>query len=150
HFAESAALFRAVLRIEPENGNVMNLLGYAEAYAGNLEAARKAIEDYGRNEAQKTNALDSLGEVHFLHGRFTDAEKYFLQANESNRAFLGGTELLKAAYAHWLAGDLKGADAIAGRYFDVRKNDRLVAWREASWLYSTGRREQAIAKLKTL
>jgi hypothetical protein len=88
--------------------------------------------------------------VHFLAGKFADAEKYFLQAHEKDAAFHGGAGLLKAAYAHWLGGDLAGADAIHGRYVKFRAglHDPLGAWREAVWLYSTGRRTEAEEKVK--
>lgn len=107
------------------------------------------MEEYGRQPGQATNAFDSLGEVHFMNGRFTDAEKYFLQAAAREPDFLQGRTLLKAAYAHWLSGDLPGADAIARRYFEARasRNDPNIAWREATWLYATGRAEPALKKL---
>ena len=147
-FRAAAAAFQKILALDPENSGIMNSLGYAEAGAGDLDAARKTLEEYGKQAGQKANSLDSLGEAYFMNGRFADAEKYFLQAHEANPAFLAGDDLQKAAYAHWLAGDLKGADALMKRYLDLRANDPLRAWRDAAWLYSTGRREQAVAELQ--
>jgi len=149
NFSGAANLYRQIIEKEPENTAAMLALGYAQAFAGDLDAARKTFEKYGTHEGQKSNSLDSIGEAYFMNGRFADAEKYFLEAHQSNPAFLGGEDLLKAAYARWLAGDLKGADAIMIRYLDFRRQSRdpLVAWREASWQYATGRRELA---LKTL
>ena len=150
-YAAAADLYRNILRLEPDNAPAMNSLGYAEAFAGNLEPARRAFEDYRKQPGQEPNALDSLGEAHFMNGRFKDAEKYFLQAHERDAAFLAGADLLKAAYAHWLGGDLNGADGLMRQYLQFRGNlrDPLLAWREAVWLYSTGRREQATAKLES-
>ena len=56
---------------------------------------------------------------------------------------------MKAAYAHWLGGDLAGADGLMRKYLDLltAANDRQVVWREATWLYATGRRDQALAML---
>ncbi len=87
--------------------------------------------------------------MYFVNGRFADAEKYFLEAHDSNPGFLAGADLFKAAYARWLAGDLKGADAIMARYLDFRRQarDSLIAWREASWDYATGRRDLAMNKI---
>ncbi|HLX45146.1 MAG TPA: hypothetical protein VKR43_16985 [Bryobacteraceae bacterium] len=149
HFPEAVRYFKGVLRAEPGDFGVLNLLGYAQAYAGDLEAAKKSLEQYGTAAGQKTNALDSLGEVYFIRGRFADAEKYFLQAFQSDASFADGAELKKAAMARWLTGDLKGADEQMGRYLDARRNahDPLVAWREATWDFITGRRDQAMAKL---
>lgn len=153
-FQAAAQHFRAVLALQPANADVMNTLGYAEGEAGNIDAARKTLEEYGKLPNQATNSLDSLGEVHFMNGRFADAEKYFTQAFAREPAFLEGRTLLKSAYARWLAGDLAGADAIAGRYFEAHQsqNDATVArqegaWREAVWLYTTGRRGPAEKKL---
>ena len=57
--------------------------------------------------------------------------------------------MLKAAYAHWLGGDIEGADALMDKYLELRakQNDPLAVWRKAVWLYATGRREQALAEL---
>lgn len=144
-FAAAAGLYRQILAREPSNASAMLALGYAEAFAGDVDAARRTFDQYGKSEGQKTNSLDSLGEMYFMNGHFTDAEKAFLRAHESNPNFLSGADLLKAAYAHWLGGDLKGADAIMNRYLDFRRNmrDPLVAWREACWDFSTGRRDLA-------
>jgi tetratricopeptide (TPR) repeat protein len=149
-FTAAADLYRKILAVDPGNSVAMNSLGYAEASAGNVDAAVKALEQYGKSVDQSTNALDSLGEVHFMNGRFAEAERYFQQAYRRDPRFLGGATLMKAAYAHWLAGDLAGADAIFKRFVEDRMNqkDATAAWREANWLYTTGRREQAVAKLK--
>ncbi len=148
-FSAAASDYRRVLTMEPTNANAMNGLGYAEGEAGNLEAAKKALEQYGRQPDQGTNSLDSLGEVHFMNRRFAEAEKYFSQASARDPGFLNGAPLLKAAYARWLGGDLTGADAILQRYLDARaaQKDPAVAWSKAQWLYATGRREQALAQL---
>jgi tetratricopeptide (TPR) repeat protein len=148
-FSAAAGLYRRILEIDPASAVAMNSLGYAEANAGHLDAAAKALQQYGKSLDQSTNSLDSLGEVYFLNGRFTEAERYFQQAYRRDPRFLAGSTLMKAAYAHWLGGDLAGADAIFQRYRDDRRNqkDMSAVWREATWLYATGRREQGIAKL---
>jgi tetratricopeptide (TPR) repeat protein len=162
HFQEAAGHYRELLQLEPANAGVMNSLGYAQGFAGDLDGARKTFDEYGQQPGQKANSLDSLGEVYFMHGKFAEAEKYFLDAHQSNPALAAGGDLLKAAYAHWLTSpddhrDVKGSDAIMARYLEFRRNqkDPLVAWREASWLYATGlystaRRDQAIAKLAAI
>ncbi len=149
-FAGASEQYRSLLRLNPRDVQAMNSLGYAEAYAGNLDAARKVLDQYGREPGQKSNSLDSLGEVFFLHGQFKEAEKYFLQSHEADPKLLSGGALRKAAYARWLGGDLKGADAIMHRYLEFRANlhDSVVDWREAVWDYETGRRDQAIGKLQ--
>jgi len=148
-FSAAVEVFKNILKVDPENVGVMNSLGYAQAYAADLNAAVKTLDAYGKLPDQRTNSLDSLGEAYFMNGRFGEAEKYFLQAYDSNHGFLGGADLMKAAYAHWLAGDLKGADGLMTRYLETRRADPVNAWREAVWDYATGRRDQAIAKLKS-
>ena len=129
-FSVAAEVFNKIVKVDPENVGAMNSLGYAQLYAGDLAGAVKTLEAYGRLPDQKTNSLDSLGEAFFMNGRFAEAEKYFLQAYDSNHAFLGGADLLKAAYARWLAGDLKGADGLMTRYLETRRTDPLNAWRK--------------------
>jgi hypothetical protein len=60
--------------------------------------------------------------------------------------------LLKAAYAHWLQGDLAGADQQFSQYLAFRnqQKDPLVPWRQAVWEYSTGRAAAALARLSTV
>ncbi len=159
HFAEAASAYRDAIRA---NGlNLKNPLGYAEALAGNLDAARKAFEEYGREPGQGVNALDSLGEAFFINGKFNEAEHAFLEAYAKDPAFLNGATLWKAAHARWLNGEangaglngagLNGADALLEKYWDsrVKAHDPLVVWRRANWLYATARREQAVMLLMT-
>jgi Tfp pilus assembly protein PilF len=142
-------LYRRVLAIDPGNADALNSLGYAEGESGDLEAAKKTFEAYGQVPNQANNGLDSLGEVYFMNGRFAEAEKYFAQVSARDPNFLKGAPLMKAAYAHWLDGDLAGADGLMQKYvaFLSKQNDPLVAWREAVWFYATGRSEQAMAAL---
>lgn len=67
-------------------------------------------------------------------------------------ALLAGGDLLKAAYAHWLQGDLPGADKIFNQYLNFRtqQKDVLIPWRQAVWEYSTGRQPAAMARLSNI
>ncbi|HUA83160.1 MAG TPA: tetratricopeptide repeat protein [Bryobacteraceae bacterium] len=159
-FPAAAATFQKILAMDPGSAAAMNSLGYAQAMAGELDAAAKSLDNYGKQPGQKINALDSLGEAYFLNGRFPQAERSFLQAYQQDPSFLAGADLYKAAVARWLSGDLPGADAMFKRFLDSHSldshsldshsNDALRTWRQASWLYTTGRRQQAIAALATL
>jgi len=149
HFPEAVQFYQAILREDPDDVESWNLLGYAQAFAGDADAARKSLERYARDPAHTANALDSLGEAAFLNGRFPEAEKYFLEAHARSSALLGGGDLLKAAYARWLEGDLPGADQQFLQYLAFRnqQKDALIPWRQAVWEYSTGRAAAAIARL---
>ncbi|MDP8990190.1 MAG: tetratricopeptide repeat protein [Acidobacteriota bacterium] len=145
-FPAAEEFYRRALAIDPANGGALNGLGYAQGEAGDIDGAKKTLEQYGQKPEQAINALDSLGEVHFMNGRFADAEKYFAQASARQANFLNGGPLMKAAYAHWLGGDLAGADALMQKYL-ANQNDQKIVWRQAVWFYATGRRDQALAML---
>jgi tetratricopeptide (TPR) repeat protein len=149
-FAEAGRAFDQASLVDPSNSGYKNMAGYAQALAGNLDAARKDLEEYGRAADQAVNSLDSLGEANFINGKFADAQKSFLEAYAKSPTFLDGLPLWKAAHAVWLNGDLKGADELMERYLLTRAKakDPLLVWRRASWLYETGRKDQAIAELR--
>ena len=118
------------------------MLGYAEAFAGNLEQARQALKNYGAAAPEQNfNALDSLGEVNFFAGDFAAAETAFLAAQEKNPA---GEEWLKAAQARLMTGDLAGADKIFARF-----SKQLGLYQRAQWEFITGRRKSALRKVLT-
>jgi len=148
-FSQSAQFYQDVLRIEPEDIESWNLLGYAQAFAGDLEGARKSFERYGSDPVHAANALDSAGEAFFSRGKFTEAEKYFLQAHAKSSTLLSGDDLLKAAYSRWLQGDLPGADQQFAQYvaFRSQQKDPVLVWRQAVWEYATGRPDAAMSRL---
>ncbi len=151
NFAKSAVWYRRVLAMDPGNTAALNGLGYAEGEAGHLDIAAQVLQQYARLPNQANNALDSLGEIYFMNGRFAEAENYFSQAAARDPNFLDGAPVMKAAYAHWFAPahDQAGADAILRRYLENRAQhgDPAVIWRESTWLYATGRAKEAVARL---
>lgn len=151
-FDQAVQFYRTVLRLEPEDSSIYNSLGYAQCFAGDLAGARKSFEEYSRHPGQEANGFDSVGEVLFMAGQFGEAEKFFLQAHQANPALLNGADLQKAAYARWLSGDLREADAIFEKYLKYRSEhaDQTVVWRRAVWEYSTGRQPAAIDRLKAI
>ncbi len=146
-FASAADLFKSALALDPDNAGLLNELGYSESYKGNLDGARSALERYRAVMPHDPNSMDSLGEVHFFAGRFVEAERYFLEAQKLSPGFRGGVELLKAAQARFLGGNLNGADELYSQYDQLRRKagDPLVDTRKAQWLYITGRQKQAMA-----
>jgi Flp pilus assembly protein TadD len=149
-FALAEGDYKKILAVEPDNAEALNLLGYAYGFQGKISDAEAAYAHYGKLAGQEPNSFDSLGEVYFMNGKFAEAEKAFLRAHELNAALLAGGDLRKAAYARWLAGDLPGADKIFGRYLDFRAKmkDTAIEWQHAAWEYSTGRKDQAMARLQ--
>jgi tetratricopeptide (TPR) repeat protein len=149
-FALAERDYKKIVAEEPENGEALNKLGYEYGYQAKVREAEAAFTSYGKLPGQQPNSQDSLGEVYFMNGKFADAEKTFLRAHDLNAAFLTGGDLRKAAYAHWLGGDLAGADKLFARYLDFRAKlkDPTTEWQHAQWQFITGRKEQAIAEIE--
>jgi Flp pilus assembly protein TadD len=150
HFTDAAHAYQDLLLADPGSPDARNLLGYAQAFAGDLDGARKTFDAYGHQSAQAAvNALDSMGEGYFVNGKFDQAERAFLDAYGKDPAFIQGATLWKAAHARWLAGDLPRADKIMEQYWQLRAkvHDPLLAWCRANWLYETGRHDAAMELL---
>jgi tetratricopeptide (TPR) repeat protein len=148
-YTDAAENERKALALEPNDAVLLNELGYTEMYAGNLAAATKALDEYRKIRPADANPLDSLGDVNFSLGQLTAAEQYYRQASEKDNSFNNGGELMKAAHARLLTGDIGEADKIFNRYLEARKNakDPAVEFRRADWEFLSGRRRQAIARL---
>jgi tetratricopeptide (TPR) repeat protein len=148
-FAEAERSFRDLISLNPGDAGTLNTLGYVQALQGEIDRAKASFEEYGRQPGQSVNALDSLGEAMFLNGKFAEAQEAFLKSYRENPAFLDGAPLWKAAHARWLGGDLHAADELIKSYLDVRNRarDPLAVWRQATWLYETGRKEEAVAAI---
>jgi len=144
-FPDAIRSFQAAVHADAGDSEAWNQLGYAQCYAGDLPAAKQSMQEYAKLvPATEANGLDSLGEISFFLGDFTGAEKYFLEANQKATASAPGNELLKAAQARLMTGDVAGADALIGRPGVISDIDR------ARWEFITGRREQAIARLEKM
>jgi tetratricopeptide (TPR) repeat protein len=145
--------YETLARLDPEDSQAWNQLGYAYAYAQNLPAARRALERYRQLlPPEEANPFDSLGEVSFYLGDYSGAEHYFLQAHEKNPAEFAGGELIKAAQARLMLGDLPAGDAIFQRYLALLQHSQgaLAGYQQAQWEFLTGRRKAAIARLEKL
>jgi tetratricopeptide (TPR) repeat protein/TolB-like protein len=152
-FPNAVRNFEAIAKLDPEDPQAWNQLGYGYALAQNLPGARHALERYRQLlPPQEVNPLDSLGEVSFYLGDFSGAERYFLQAHEKNPGEFAGGELIKAAQARLMLGDLPAADAIYQRYLGLLQHSQgaLAGYQQAQWEFLTGRRKAAIARLEKL
>ncbi len=147
----AADLSKSAVAIDPDNATLLNDLGYAESYRGNLDGARSALERYRALQPTQANPLDSLGEVYFAAGRFAEAEKYFLDAQRLDPTFLGGIELEKAALARYLQQNRNGADELYAQFDKLRRSrqDAAIDVRKAEWLAITGRAAEGLAVAET-
>jgi Flp pilus assembly protein TadD len=146
-FAPSIAAYERALRVDPENSDNWNRLGYTNAYLGRLPAARQAIERYRQLEPAEPNPLDSLGEVHYMGGQFKLAGDYFQAAFAKSPQFEGGRALLKSAYARLLDGQFDEADRAFTQYAKATEGSPATELARAHWLYTSGKPEAALAGL---
>ena len=142
-----------VTRLDPEDAQAWNQLGYCYAFVQNAAGARMALDRYRQLlPPHEVNPLDSLGEVSFYLGDFAAAASYFVEAHEKNPSEFAGGELIKAAQARLMAGDLAAADALFQRYLGLLQHSQgpLAGFQQAQWEFLTGRRRAAIARLEKL
>ncbi len=149
---QAAALYRKAADLEPDEPALLNTLGYTEALAGNLGAAVKAIEAYRRLRPGDANALDSLGDIYYRFNRMGEAEKYYRESFEKAPEGQGQASLMKAAQARLCTGDVAGADAIFQEFLKARQRagDPTAGYRQAVWLYLSGRRDAAMGAMEAL
>lgn len=151
-YTEAAGYFRQSVTLEPEDGPTWNSLGYALAYAGDVDAATDSLRRYERISPADPNPLDSLGDAHYLNARFSEAEKFYLQATaKAGSGPAQSVALQKAAYARLLTGDRGQADALHERYVESlgAGGGPLGEHVRAEWEYLTGHREQAVDRLES-
>lgn len=149
-FRDAVASFEGAAKLDPDEPELWNQLGYAYALAGDGSGAHRALERYAEMlGSADSNALDSSGEVSFFLGDFAGAEKYFLDAAGKNPA-RRGEELMKAAEARLMSGDLGGADGIFQKYLELAQpaQRKMVVFEQAQWEFLTGRRKSGTARLE--
>jgi tetratricopeptide (TPR) repeat protein len=82
-FAESEAVFRQLLDLEPNNGGALNYLGYMLADQGiKLDEAHDMIQRALDLEPENGAYLDSLGWVYYRQEKFDLAERQLLRSLE--------------------------------------------------------------------
>jgi tetratricopeptide (TPR) repeat protein len=151
-FPEAAQDYETAARLAPEQPELWNELGYAYAFGQDLTNARRALEHYGQLLGPVNfNALDSLGEVNFFLGDFSSAEKYFMEAQEKNPV-RRAEELMKAAQARLMTGDLGGADATFHKYLGLAQpsQQKTAGFEQSQWEFATGRRKSGMARLEQM
>lgn len=145
-WAQAAAYYRELARIEPTKPDWWNSLGYAEANLGKLDKAVEALNEYRRLAPNEANPIDSLGEVNYTNRKFAEAARYFEEQARRYPTFQNGAGLRKAAFARYYAGDGKAADL----HFDSwlkQVSPNAVAFQSAMWLARTKRGAEAKALL---
>ncbi len=149
-YSSAAGYFQKALTAQPGDATLLNSLGYAQAYAGDLDGAVKTLREYERTHPAEANPLDSLGDVYFYWGRFAEAEPFYRQEYEKDPAFLKGGSLIKAATARLFTGDVPGSETIFAQYEGARRaaNDPLIDLTRAEWDHLRGKPDEAIRNLE--
>jgi predicted Zn-dependent protease len=145
-FQRAAMEYRAGADLNPDEPRTWNELGYALAWARDLGGAREALAQYQKLEPGAANGFDSEGEVSYLRGDFKSASEYFERAGGKNPG-----ELLKAAEARLMLGDLRGADALFAKHLGPSAGvQRGAGYQMAQWETLTGRRKAGLGRMEKL
>jgi tetratricopeptide (TPR) repeat protein len=149
-YARARQALEKALAVTPDEVDLLNLLGYAAAQSGDLKAGAAALERYRALRPKEANPLDSMGDIQLGSGNLAEAEKLYLEAQKLDSTFLSDGDLIKAAMARLLSGDVGGADKLAQDYFTVRQNakDPTADYRRALWNWLAGRRREAMRQLE--
>jgi tetratricopeptide (TPR) repeat protein len=145
-YVEAERAYQRALAASPDDVNLLNELGYAAAYADDLNAATQALQRYQALRPGDANPFDSLGDVYLMLGRLREAEASYLAAAKKDPGFLNGGDFFKAAMARLMTGDVTGADGIAKQFTDYRAaaKDALIDFEKAQWAWISGRRKIAL------
>jgi tetratricopeptide (TPR) repeat protein len=148
-FKGAQEAFQRASALQPEEGLPLNSIGYAAAEAGDFDTGMKALRRYRELRPNEVDAIDSMGDINFIHGRLSEAENLYLEAAKKNPAYLNNLELVKAAMAHLLTGDAAGANNLAEQYLRARAEakDPILELRRAEWTWISGRRKLAAQQM---
>ncbi|HVN06191.1 MAG TPA: tetratricopeptide repeat protein [Bryobacteraceae bacterium] len=151
-YAGAIVEFRRALAIRPDDVVALNSMGYCAAFSGDLPTAIRVLRAYEQLRPNESNPLDSLGDAHYALGHFAEAEQFYLAAHAKAPAALNSGELLKAAQARLMTGDVSGADALFHRYLSGREaaHDPHAPLHAAAWSWQTGARHAALASIANL
>ena len=152
HYDGAIVEFRRALTLRPDDPLALNSMGYAAAFSGDLPTAIRVLRGYEQLRPNEPNPLDSLGDVHFALGHYSEAEQFYLAAHAKAPAFLNGGELLKAAQARLMTGDIGGATTLSNRYLAERQaaHDPFAEYHAAAWSWRTGQRRAGLQRLDRL
>jgi Flp pilus assembly protein TadD len=144
-YVDAERAYQRASAASPEDVSLLNQLGYAAAYAGDLNTATQALTRYQTLRPAEVNPLDSLGDANLVLGRLREAEDLYRAVAKKDPSFLNGGDLFKAAVAHLMTGDVNGADVLAKQFTDYRASagDKLVEFYKAQWAWISGRRKPA-------
>ena len=128
-YREAVTAMDELLKLSPAQEVPLNLRGYALMYLGDFEGASRSFAEYRKRLPDSVNAIDSTAEMMFYFGRYADAARLFMEAHAKNPGNLGGAEPFRAAYSHYMAGNLAEADRLFPMFVNDPKDVRHAIWR---------------------
>ena len=98
--AEAAKRFERAVKLDPENSNAWNGLGWANFNQGHVDEGRKAFEKCVELAPDNAAALNGLGQIYVATGEIEKAEPVLLKAKRAPAAWFGLMKLylLKAEF----------------------------------------------------
>ncbi len=149
-YAQAVEAYQKALRILPNDVNLLNLIAYAQAFAGDLNGALASLRRCQSLRPAEANPMDSMGDIQLMYGHLREAEDLYLQTDKKDRKLLGGGDLLKAAFARLMTGDVPGASTMAQQYLEARTamKDPGVPVLAAEWLFVCGNRQAGEERLR--
>lgn len=120
-------IFEELLRLEPNNPDAYNQIGYYYGWRGDTDRAIANLQKYQFMLAESANPFDSLGEVQAYAGRYDDAianlnkallirPDFFESVGHLGVAYEGKGEAAKAIAAYEKAADLADTDSRKGDF----------------------------------
>jgi tetratricopeptide (TPR) repeat protein len=79
-FAEATEVYKELLKSEPRNARLLNLLGMAYLNLSNIEQAKKYFERAIKADKQFADAVNNLGAVWYQRKNYRRAIRYYKQA----------------------------------------------------------------------
>ncbi len=148
-YPEAVAEFDKALAIDPNFGYALNYLAYTYAETDQIEKAIQTFDRYAASHPGDANPLDSMGDLHFLTGKFDLARAKYQQALAVKPGF---PSTWKLAYLYAMDGDYDAALRWVDYIIAHAPNDGLRAdghqWK--GFYYSLmGRLKEALSELET-
>jgi Tfp pilus assembly protein PilF len=139
-FSRAENLYRNALQRNASQPELWNLLAYAQAWQGHIDAARQSLAEYDRLAPADPNPADSRGEIEWMAGNLPGAESWFLNSYRRDAKFNGGVALEKAALCRYLTGDEAAAEKLINQFLADRDRagDALAAFHRARWQFLFG------------
>jgi eukaryotic-like serine/threonine-protein kinase len=98
--AQAISVLEAGLKLDPKDETLLNQLAYAQADAGNLQAALEADDQYMAVRPNDPNPLDSRGDILYALNHDDEAVAAYRKVIELKPDFVGGYDYLKLAVVY--------------------------------------------------